>query len=416
MEPFRLFKHFILAKLVIYAAGLLSSFLIIHGEQGANHYRDLFPSTGPLLFTLMRPFIFYDGDFFLEIALHGYRYDKAMAFFPGFPLVSKGVAAVLGTVTGTNQFVSLVVGGLLVNWTCHFASILMLGMVLDSFPETTPRFKRTCQLLMIFNPMGLYFASFYSESLFLAVQTGTFLFIAHSIKKNSFGFGNALVASFLFGLAGFIRSNGFLSVGFVIYFYVTQNLKKDGILRAILLTGLAVGACFIPFVAVQASESNLICANEAAPFCSKKFSPVYGFLQAKYWDVAFLTFVEGRRPANLAYALPILLSLYFLLRRSFQRHFAPKRILNFVYGIPVRSLDDFLFPSAVLLCLLLAVGVTTMHFNSFNRLLAGYPFYYVFFAHLYEGLEPRGKKALLFWAGPFQLLVTVLAVNNYIPL
>ena len=189
-------------------------------------------------------------------------------------------------------------------------------------------------------------------------------------------------------------------------------------LKVLSVSAAVMAVSIFPFLIVQYTGYQTLCSRstEDYEFCRKRFPSVYNFVQKKYWDVEFLSAIEGRRLANLVFILPIFSILFFYGAEKLRLGSFRNRMFNILRLRRVQDLEDFLVPSFYLFLILLVIGLTVMHYNSFTRLLAGYPLFYIFLAELYLSSGDRAKKALRFWMGPFQIFVTVFAVNNYLPI
>lgn len=411
-------KLLLISRISIYLLSLISSTLIPHGEQSANHYQEIFKGNSELTFNLLRPMIFYDGDYFLEISLFGFQYDKTQAFFPGFPILIKILVDFMVLLSGSSQRLILTLTtGYFVNLMFSILTIIFLSKTFDDLDMKLSIMKDITIKIFIFNSMSIYFCSFYSEPLFLLIQIIGIRQIAFSLNNKLFDFLTSLKCALIFAVGGFVRSNGFLSVGFVLYFYFIYNFSSQNYFKVIFGCFLLIFISFFPFFWIQFLEYKLTCLNELdLSLCQNKFPIIYGYLQKKYWDVEFLSFIEGRRLVNIVYCTPILAFIYFAFKNWIFKYDLGSKMTNVMRLKKVENFEDFLIPHVYLLLVLLFVGMTTMHFNSFNRLLAGYPFYYLFLAMTYINLKEKGRTLMRFWLLPFQVVVIVFAVNNYVPI
>lgn len=151
------------------------------------------------------PWANFDGEHYLTIAASGYH-EYEQAFFPGYPLVMRFVA---------QNFLAdnYILAGLLISNTSFLLSLFvvarMLSVVLKKMEEESLRWTLA---FMVFFPTSFFYASLYSESLFLLLLVTSFYFLS---QKRLFFYGVVagiassvrLVGSFLmvpFGLAAYM--------------------------------------------------------------------------------------------------------------------------------------------------------------------------------------------------------------------
>lgn len=112
------------------------------------------------------PWANFDGVHYLRIALFGYADKYVEVFFPLYPQIIK----YLSRLTGINALNT----GLLLSHLTFFLSLYLLTKLLKQLSLTGVEIKRFLWILLIF-PTSFYFASFYTESLFLFLTITTFL-------------------------------------------------------------------------------------------------------------------------------------------------------------------------------------------------------------------------------------------------
>ncbi|HZC06869.1 MAG TPA: mannosyltransferase family protein [Ktedonobacterales bacterium] len=114
-----------------------------------------------------RVWTLYDGIFYTLIAERGYRLLTEAAYFPLYPLLMHMTAPLVGG--------HVRLAGLIVANACALAAFILLGrLVAHEFGAGVAR--QTLFYYAIF-PTGLFFASIYTESLFLLLSVGAFLCI-----------------------------------------------------------------------------------------------------------------------------------------------------------------------------------------------------------------------------------------------
>ena len=153
-----------------------------------QHY---FPVSNPLLF----PWANFDGVHYLSIAAQGYSNNQG--FFPLYPILLRLLAEVLG---GGQAFgLAYFVSGLLISNLSIIAALLFFQKLISiDFPKKIA--WQSIILLLVF-PTSFYFASLYTESLFLLLSLLSFYFAR---KKKWFlagVFGMLLSATRVVGIA-----------------------------------------------------------------------------------------------------------------------------------------------------------------------------------------------------------------------
>ncbi len=107
---------------------------------------------------VLEPWAHWDGVWFIRIAADGYgAHGQSQAFFPLYPLLVRGVAAL----TGHNY----VIAGLVVSLACYAGAMVMLFRLAHAL--LGPRVALWSVVLISVFPTALFFQAAYSESLFL---------------------------------------------------------------------------------------------------------------------------------------------------------------------------------------------------------------------------------------------------------
>lgn len=133
----------------------------------------------------------FDGEHYLSIAQRGYQ-PLTYFFFPVYPLIVRLISSVF-----VDSFVGQAVTGLLVSHISILLALVGLWKLL-SLDYKKEIIQLTILLLLIF-PTSFYFASFYTESVFLALVVWSLYFA----RKRRW-----LLASLLAGLASATRVTG----------------------------------------------------------------------------------------------------------------------------------------------------------------------------------------------------------------
>jgi len=119
---------------------------------------------GPHSDLVFGTFAQWDADWFLRIVNHGYDVVETSAFFPGYPLVVRGAAFV---------FRSPLVAGVLVSLAAaSLAAVFLYRIGADAIGKAG---AMDAVLFLALYPCALVFTAPYSDALFLALVTGSFL-------------------------------------------------------------------------------------------------------------------------------------------------------------------------------------------------------------------------------------------------
>ncbi|CAN8004670.1 unnamed protein product [Ixodes hexagonus] len=256
----------------------------------------------------------WDAQYFLHIAEHGYTYEQTLAFFPLYPWLLRQTADIfvdpfLGSLLARHS--ALILSGVFLNVGLFVVAAASLHRLTNKL--FSKELADEALLLFCFNPASIFFSACYTESLFAAVSFGGFVLLEH---------GHPNLATLLFFLGGFVRSNGFLSAGFLLYSgFVLNWTPFRSFLRAAI--------CFVPFVLFQCYAWSLFCipdysghlpalvtsqaseagyklaGRNASEWCSTLVPFSYGYVQSHYWDVGFLAYYRLKQLPNFVLALPV---------------------------------------------------------------------------------------------------------------
>ncbi|MBA4384679.1 MAG: hypothetical protein C0410_08080 [Anaerolinea sp.] len=195
----------------------------------------------------------WDSNWYINIAQHGYsdtihNVYLNTAFFPLYPLLIKGLSALVGNVH--------IAGLLISNTSLLAASLVLYRLVSDKFDT---EIAQKSLLLLLVNPFSFFFSSVYTESLFLMLVALVFYF----------GTGKKWVPAVLcVAAAGATRLVGILTVIPLLYFYFESIEFKWRKVRAdILWFGLSVVGIggFILFQAFKFGDPFLFVKSQNAP-------------------------------------------------------------------------------------------------------------------------------------------------------
>jgi Mannosyltransferase (PIG-V) len=155
-------------RVLIAACAVAAHYMLPHGKFTAfSLIRSERWPTNPLTLAIDGG-VRNDALWYARIAQHGYTYSTAhsssIAFYPLYPLATKGVSLLAG-----NVYVS----GMLVSLVCLFLAVAMLHLWLDGRGMANQAPITTAFLLLF--PWSVFYAAVYSESLSLFLALTTFV-------------------------------------------------------------------------------------------------------------------------------------------------------------------------------------------------------------------------------------------------
>ncbi|XP_033879418.3 GPI mannosyltransferase 2-like isoform X2 [Acipenser ruthenus] len=385
----------------------------------------------------------WDAEHFLFIAERGYVYEHNFAFFPLLPLSLRAVAAtVFWPLGGLLNFRSrLLLSVVLINsvlFVLNAVTLYSLGrLVLQD-----RRLAYYSSLLYCITPANVFMAAAYSESLFAFLAFGAMWLLEK---------GQALTSCFVFALATATRSNGIVSVGFLLYIQFQRCILQARVVgrTAVKLTkflsyarisfqfvlSVAVGTAVVllPFGLFQYYGYVTFCKPTMKPelisnallelseqkgyrvpdmtrdspsWCFHQYPLLYSYIQDVYWNVGFLRYYKLRQVPNFLLALPVTVlgtaaawqyctaNPWFCLqlglidgKQKGQRGENPDLKGSDKPASGFYSPKVFVY--LVHATVLLAFGVFCMHIQVLTRFLASSsPVLYWFSAHLLQKHEP----------------------------
>ena len=316
--------------------------------------------------TLWQQWRHWDSNFYIAIVTEGYAKLQYMAFFPLYPMLTRGVMTVMG---------DPVLSGLLVS---NVAELVMFTVLYRLVEEDfgAERAYHTVLYFAIF-PSAFFLSAVYTEALFLCFSTLSF----YQIRR-----GRWLLAGMFAACAGLTRPDGMYLVIPFCYEYLSRIWQRRGLsLHAILTKGqifellkglrfdVLFGLCFlgglILFMAYGLVQfHDPLAFMHAHSYWSRIYVvPGWGMLRS-LWAIlhhGFLSFTTMRNVLDLGMAVFILLLivLSFIGPWRFPARFwcyGLYALILFIYfqlvpvagDIPLESLSRFLleiFPAFILL-------------------------------------------------------------------
>jgi hypothetical protein len=236
----------------------------------------------------------WDWDRYLTIAEYGYTSGKGpaydsniVAFFPGYPMVLRGVHLVVGDWAVSGLLISLAAGAVACIALARLAKFEWRarrpgGEYGDHGEEGKPardgsgRVAVTAVLLLVCAPDAVFLAAGYTESLFLALGIPAWL----AARRRRW-----ILACVLTGLAGLVRIDGaFEAAGIGIMFLLSNPKARDWArLPAFVLPLAAVGGYFAYLEDIKGSWRAWLTAEKQG-WSRQLTSPITAFRNS--WDNA----------------------------------------------------------------------------------------------------------------------------------
>ncbi len=205
------------SRLVVFASGVLGVLSV--GRAAGSQAFDPASLTAPFGYfgnLLAAPFARWDSVWYLAIARQGYLHQPSRtAFFPLYPLLTRGLGVVIS---------SDLIAGVLVSLMCFALALVLLYRLVAL--ELDDERARLTVMLIAFCPMAYFFSAVYSESLYLALSVAC-IYQARM--------GRWAWAGLLGGLAAMSRNSGvMLAVPIVLlYLYGPRGDRSPSIVYAV---------------------------------------------------------------------------------------------------------------------------------------------------------------------------------------
>jgi hypothetical protein len=212
---------------------LVAAVLVVASLSNVGHDRTRFAGG---VWWLDR-FNFWDSYHLVRIAEQGYfapgRSCCDQAWFPGYPLLVRGLAAVTGG--------GAVASGLAISWIAAvFSGALLWGLVRDQ--SGPPGTARRALWLLLAAPFGVFFVSLYSESVWIV-----FALLAWWAALRGRWWAAGIAAS----VAAAVRVNGLFLVAALGVMYLVQ-LRSSGRWARPRLDALALALPVLPVIGYAA--------------------------------------------------------------------------------------------------------------------------------------------------------------------
>jgi hypothetical protein len=189
---------------------------------------------GPVGYVLAGSMDRFDAGWYLRIAGQGYGSGRAgqLAFFPLYPMMMRGVAAMTG---------SYVLAGIAISAVSFLLALVLVHRLTEL--ELGVRAADATVLLLSFCPLSFFFTAIYTESLFLALSVGS----VYAARR-----GRWPLAYLLGALAALTRPTGVL----LVLGLAVMRLRSRGHSIRGLLGLLTVPAALAAYVGLQIAAGH----------------------------------------------------------------------------------------------------------------------------------------------------------------
>lgn len=435
---------------------------------------ELLPNSHKHLYKFIQGFTKWDAQYFLEISKDGYVSEQHLAFLPFFPIVISFTRQILFGHTRLNfdQFLPLqssetVIGGqkASVNDLENYIQAALVGVTINNFiffplacillfaltklvKVNDEKYAKNVVWWFCFNPASIFFSSCYSESLFAFLTFMAMFIIEFRSQKyllNNPNYNKSsnfeplchlnrliyimLPALIPLALSSATRSNGLISIGFIIFHFlikyapiVSPDFKLWSILGYIsvilefiqdvlvlLMSSVLAASGYISF---QIYSFIKFCVGDSKPtkgsmqskplWCDNLLPHPYGQVQAKYWNVGFFQYYEIKQLPNFLLAMPI---SFIVLSGSLRGAKEMRRKLS---GFTRHQLAYYI--QAIFLTLLCSISINIQVIT--RLLLSSCPAIYWICADMTKNDRVRRKILSTYFLSYF-IIGTILHVNFF---
>ncbi|KAK7099027.1 GPI mannosyltransferase 2-like [Littorina saxatilis] len=347
-ESWSVARFALLSRFFVIALQILSNVLIPDHDAGVFNP----PVTGMEKFSVVDKIIFFifggfrrwDAIYFLHIAQHGYTYENCVAFFPMYPLMVSTVKILTPLCPFMSESSLLLMFAVTLNVVVFIiaaVALLRLGQIVTQDHQLA----YCAAVLFCINPASVFMTAPYTETLFACLSFGGMICVHE---------GKLLAGAVLIGGSAFTRSNGLVSIGFILHYCATKYIQRLTLvygarhIRGLRLANklanetviYGVGALSlvvvstIPFAGHQSYIYNLFCFPEdqgevrasvastiieygqergykvvgeshTSPWCFSPLPLSYSYIQSHHWGVGLLAYYTVKQIPNFILAAPV---------------------------------------------------------------------------------------------------------------
>lgn len=254
----------------------------------------------------------WDSHYFVTIAHDGYEHDQHTAFLPLYPLCVRVLAQLIHAATfGAARLTTIM---LLVSLVFNVSLFIVAAISLYHLTHrlfNNKALATTAALYFCYNPASIFFTANYSETLFACLTFSALLCVVHD---------KFFTAAVFFGLSTLARSNGIVSIGFLVHRQLqlavhqqlsTKSKKRNDLFanhaRRLIYTLILTAISLLPLAAYQWWCWHRFCVRLYLDWCPEVSFTTwpYSLIQRKYWNVGAFRYYELRQAPNFLLAAPI---------------------------------------------------------------------------------------------------------------
>lgn len=312
-----------------------------------------------VLYRYLSPFVQWDGNHFLNIAVNGYDSVLSHAFFPGLPLSIRILSSPFVQHVENSTTITALCGLFLVQCSFVLGSVGLYRLSLHFCDSEKFAFRAT--LFYIFASCSIFMSALYTESLFSML---TFWGLYHLLTRK-----NLLTATLFLSLASLFRSNGILAIAFLVHEVLSGN-------QASFTSLLAAGAIYLPNFLYSSWSWNLYCTQPEIHSWCPSYGSIYGYIQKHFWGVSFMSYWKLRNVGYFILMVPALI-VAISAALAFVRHHwllfkAKKTVCQWLIKLTLDRRVPFLAQMGVLT----AFTVFIANCQILTRLLSSCPIYF----------------------------------------
>lgn len=371
-------KLAIASRIFCIALSLVSSLI---GNLDGPRNSIVFGPDVTILYRLVSPFVNWDGNHFLNIAVNGYDSVLSHAFFPGLPITMRLVSFPFSFLI-EDSAIRIALCGVILNQIMFVIASVGLYRLSLHFCDASQKIAFRATLFFIFPSSNIFMSALYTETPF-AMCTFWGLYYLY-VKRKVFP-----ATIFLF-LASFYRSNGILSTFFILHEAFRGSFSKYiGVLSSVCI--------YLPYFLYSSWSRNLYCSFASVDYHSwcAAHSSIYGYIQSHFWGVSFLSYWKL---ANIGYFILMIPTL--VVSVSAAVHFLKNQVFppNFT-KIASNPLIPFLLQMGVLTAFTLFIA----NCQILTRILSSCPIYFWTLEKITRNNSTAGQFLLILHLGYFLL-------------
>ena len=404
--PATLLKACILSRLFFLTLQCVTNYILndydSSGEISLPAPRTLFNSSAlyqtdhtiSIAHVLFGGFHKWDSVYFDHIIVNGYKYEQMFAFFPGLPVAIRTIVGIIALFVPNIQNSQLLVFFVIaiINCTCFVVNtsyLYRLSLIVTKDEDVA---SLSCFIFMV-NPATVFFMGSYSEAMYSCLQFS----MMYLFEERKY-----VTGSIVAGLSVLVRSNGILSLAFLLYFvmrdlvksHIFLDLSKNqaqmqkrrdlfGFIGTVLEYIFCCCIIVIPFASYLSYTHFTVCdtyigKESSSHWCSWKFPLSYSYIQSHYWNVGFLRYYTLNQIPNFLLAAPICCIIVMAVVTYFRKTYILQIVSLGMVDTDrhTKAFDSYEmsdYPAAfVYIChatLLMLFGLFTVHVQILTRML-----------------------------------------------